>query len=51
MVETMIITRGKEGSRIVTSKGGQRVTYDIPPALATQRLDPTGVGDAFRRGC
>jgi adenosine kinase len=50
LVETMIITQGKEGSRIITPEGGERVTYDIPAAPAAQRLDPTGVGDAFRSG-
>jgi adenosine kinase len=50
LVETMIITRGKEGSQIITLEGGGHVTYDIPVALAVQSLDPTGVGDAFRAG-
>jgi adenosine kinase len=46
----MIITRGKGGSTIITPEGGHHVTYDIPAAPAAQRLDPTGVGDAFRAG-
>ena len=50
LAETMIITRGKEGSRIITPEKGQRAVYDIPAAPAAQRLDPTGVGDAFRAG-
>jgi len=50
LVETLIITRGKDGARIITPQGGRHVTYDIPAAPAAQRLDPTGVGDAFRAG-
>lgn len=50
LVETLIITRGKDGSRILTAEGGRRAVYDIPAATAAQRLDPTGVGDAFRAG-
>lgn len=50
LVETLIVTRGKEGSRIITPEGGRRVVYEIPAAPAHQRLDPTGVGDAFRAG-
>ncbi len=43
---TLIITRGEEGSDIVTSDG----TIQIPIAKPDRVLDPTGVGDAFRAG-
>jgi adenosine kinase len=45
-VRAYIVTRGAEGSRIYT--GGQ--VLDIPPAPASEVLDPTGCGDAFRGG-
>ncbi len=50
LVRTLIVTRGKDGSTIVTPEGGERVTYHVPAAAAASRLDPTGVGDAFRAG-
>jgi adenosine kinase len=44
--EALIITRGENGSAIVTSKGRTDVR-----AVAPRRIvDPTGVGDAFRGG-
>jgi adenosine kinase len=44
--EALIITRGENGSSIVTSKGRTDVR-----AVAPRRIvDPTGVGDAFRGG-
>ncbi len=49
-VQTLIVTLGKEGSTILTSEGGLRVRYDVPAASEAQRLDPTGVGDAYRAG-
>ncbi len=49
-VQTLIVTRGKEGSAIITCEGDVRVRYDVPAAPAAQRLDPTGVGDAYRAG-
>lgn len=50
LVETLIVTRGREGSTIVTHEDGIRVQYDIPVSQATEALDPTGVGDAYRAG-
>ncbi len=50
LVETLIVTQGQEGSLIITREEGQRVTYKIPAAPAAHRLDPTGVGDAYRAG-
>ncbi len=50
LVETLVVTRGRHGSTIVASEGGRRVSYDIPSVPAAQRLDPTGVGDAYRAG-
>lgn len=46
LAETVIITRGVEGSDILTREG----TVKIPIAAPEQVLDPTGVGDAFRSG-
>jgi adenosine kinase len=45
-VQALIVTRGAEGSCIY--RGGQSI--HIPPAQATQVLDPTGCGDAYRAG-
>jgi adenosine kinase len=44
--ETIIMTRGELGSRIITA---ERET-DIPVVKADRVLDPTGAGDAFRGG-
>ncbi len=49
-VETLIVTQGKEGSTIITQEAGRQVAYTIPAAPAAHRLDPTGVGDAYRAG-
>jgi adenosine kinase len=46
MVEAVIVTRGGEGSRIVT----RAKTYEIPVAPAKTLVDPTGCGDAYRAG-
>lgn len=46
LAETVIITRGSEGSDILT----REKIYKIPIAAPKQILDPTGVGDAFRSG-
>jgi adenosine kinase len=46
MVEAVIVTRGGEGSRIVT----RQKSYEIPAAPAKALLDPTGCGDAYRAG-
>jgi len=45
-VEALILTRGAEGSIIYAD--GQRI--EIPCAEATQVVDPTGCGDAYRAG-
>jgi adenosine kinase len=44
--ETIIMTRGESGSRIIRS-GAET---DIPAVKAKQVLDPTGAGDAYRGG-
>lgn len=46
MVEALIVTRGAKGSLIYT--GGHR--HEIPAAKATEVVDPTGCGDAYRAG-
>ncbi|MES9970824.1 MAG: carbohydrate kinase family protein [Candidatus Thiodiazotropha sp.] len=46
MVEAIIVTRGGEGSEIVTK---ERV-YSIPAAPVKAVVDPTGCGDAYRAG-
>jgi adenosine kinase len=44
--EALIITRGEQGSVVITSEGDVRV-----PAVPPRRVvDPTGVGDGFRGG-
>ena len=45
-VAALVVTRGSEGSTIYAD--GQRI--DIPPVVATQVVDPTGCGDAYRAG-
>jgi adenosine kinase len=45
-VEALIVTLGGEGSRIYA--GGSVI--EIPPVKATQVVDPTGCGDAYRAG-
>jgi len=46
MVEAVIVTRGGEGSEIITREKG----YVIPVAPAKALVDPTGCGDAYRAG-
>ena len=46
-VGTRVITRGTDGASIEIA-GQPRI--DVPSAPETARLDPTGVGDAFRAG-
>ena len=46
MVSAVIVTRGGEGSMIVT----RDKTIEIPAAPAKALLDPTGCGDAYRAG-
>jgi adenosine kinase len=45
-VDALVITRGGEGSVIVT--GGRQL--EIPAARADAVVDPTGCGDAYRAG-
>lgn len=45
-VKALILTRGAEGSVIYAS--GRRI--DIPCVRATEEVDPTGCGDAYRAG-
>ncbi|MET0071051.1 MAG: carbohydrate kinase family protein [Candidatus Thiodiazotropha sp.] len=46
MVEAIILTRGGEGSEIIT----RDKVYAIPTAPAKAVVDPTGCGDAYRAG-
>ncbi len=46
MVETLIITKGSEGSEIHTAGD----VIQIAPAKAQSTQDPTGCGDAYRAG-
>ncbi len=45
-VSAYIVTRGSEGSRWYTREG----TLEIPSAKASEVVDPTGCGDAYRAG-
>lgn len=45
-VEALIITRGGDGSTLVTSSGEEHIETVKPSAI----LDPTGCGDAYRSG-
>jgi adenosine kinase len=45
-VEALIVTRGAQGSEILT--GGRRI--EIPPVAPLRVTDPTGCGDAYRAG-
>ncbi len=45
-VEALIVTRGGEGSVIHLASG----SIEIPPVQASEVLDPTGCGDAYRGG-
>ena len=46
MVDALIVTKGAEGSTIY-AKGRH---HDIPSVKATELVDPTGCGDAYRAG-
>lgn len=46
LTETVITTRGEEGSVILDRTG----TELIPPVAARDAVDPTGAGDAYRAG-
>src|SRR3954463_4683350 len=43
---TLIVTRGENGSSVVTRDG----SIDVPAVTPHRIVDPTGVGDAFRGG-
>ncbi len=45
-VNVLVITLGKDGSRIITKNGEEKV-----PAVTVEKvIDPTGAGDAYRAG-
>jgi adenosine kinase len=46
VARTLIVTRGEQGSSVITA-GGQ---VDVPAVPPARIVDPTGVGDAFRGG-
>lgn len=46
-VQTRVITRGKDGATIL-QRGQDPI--EVPIATDVERVDPTGVGDAFRAG-
>ncbi len=45
-VETLVVTRGEQGSSLHTRDGQAKV----PPVPAREVVDPTGCGDAYRAG-
>ena len=45
-VETIVVTKGGDGSDIITTAG----TVTVPVVPADDAVDPTGAGDAFRGG-
>jgi nucleoside kinase len=47
IVDMLIVTIGKRGSRIMTSGGED---FEIPPCKAKKVVDTTGAGDAYRAG-
>jgi adenosine kinase len=44
--KTLVVTRGENGSTVITSTG----RVNVPAVEPTQIVDPTGVGDAYRGG-
>jgi len=46
LTEAVIITKGEEGCRVVTTKED----IELPAVSGLQVIDPTGSGDAFRAG-
>jgi adenosine kinase len=46
ITETLVVTRGEEGSSIKTNEE----CFEIPIASPNRVVDPTGVGDAYRAG-
>lgn len=51
-VNTIIVTKGEEGSTILNSETGTGNIHrlDVPAAQPRAAYDPTGVGDAYRAG-
>lgn len=45
-VDTIITTKGEQGSEIITRAG----SITVPPVSTANVMDPTGAGDAFRGG-
>jgi adenosine kinase len=45
-LEALIITRGADGSTLITNAGEEQIEAVKPTAI----LDPTGCGDAYRAG-
>ncbi len=45
VVGAIVMTKGREGSVIITTEGEEHV-----PAVRTEATDPTGAGDAYRAG-
>jgi len=48
MIDTVIITRGAAGSRIITRYGAEQI--EVAPCKPQEVRDPTGAGDAYRAG-
>jgi sugar/nucleoside kinase (ribokinase family) len=46
-IDTLIVTLGKRGSRIITSNGDK---VAVPPCRPCKVVDTTGAGDAYRAG-
>jgi adenosine kinase len=46
IAETLIVTRGEQGSSVITRDG----RVDVPSVRPHAIVDPTGVGDAYRGG-
>jgi adenosine kinase len=46
VAKTLIVTRGENGSSVITADG----RVDVPAVMPHRIVDPTGVGDAFRGG-
>jgi adenosine kinase len=44
--ETLVVTRGEHGSRVIT----RDTTIDVAAVTPTRIVDPTGVGDSYRSG-
>jgi adenosine kinase len=51
-VQTVVVTRGEEGSTVLSrgSEGGDLLRLNVPAATPRAAYDPTGVGDAYRAG-